>query len=147
MGLMPTQWYVRLGPGVVPTHWWMRSALVPSTSHWSLEPGPRASGCRALYFWVGASILICEPESWTFWWTGLSPEVSIAWGVLLQQDCWWVGLCLCWALCLALKCPSIRADKLMGGTGSLRNQERGLQMVLANTSVHAVEGALPKGCC
>ena len=46
-----------------------------------------------------------------------------------------------------LKCPSIRADKLMGGTGSLRNQERGLQMVLANTSVHAVEGALPKGCC
>ena len=88
-GLMRACWGVSWIMGLVLAHWWA-------------ELGPRVSGCRAL----GIPRLVP-----VYWYVGLCPGPSggqrqvlgqlWAQGVLRQQACWWVRLCLYPASCLA----------------------------------------------
>ena len=62
---------------------------------------------------------------WTLWWTGPWPERFSAQGVLRQPACWRLGLCPCFACCLAWGIPSLALTGWGGGLGPEANKLEG----------------------
>lgn len=66
------------------------SLPVSETGPWAsagpleVEPCPRACDCRTLGVPAGASALVCQAGSCTFWWAGLVPKLLLAQGTLKQ---------------------------------------------------------------